>query len=138
MKFIESALSESDEHRVLIHCSAGVNRSPSMTIGFVMLHCKLTLKAAYELVSSKHTRTCIHDSYMSQLRELDKDLYGEYSTSEDELPTTRSTLRAIFAKLEMGDGSKDDEDGDGAKAEAEAEADADAAREVTTECAADD
>lgn len=40
-------------HRVYLHCSAGVNRSPSVAIAFLMAHYAMNLDEAWEIVTSR-------------------------------------------------------------------------------------
>ncbi len=40
-------------HRVYLHCSAGVNRSPSVAIAFLMAHYQMTLEEAWEQVTTR-------------------------------------------------------------------------------------
>lgn len=55
IKFIES--SRSSMGRVLVHCNAGVSRSVSVVIGYLMLHQGMSFSSSYALVKSK--RECI-------------------------------------------------------------------------------
>lgn len=52
--FIASELSK---HNVLVHCQAGVSRSPSVVIAFLMSHLGLSYSEAKEFVKKK--RSCI-------------------------------------------------------------------------------
>ncbi|ETO36940.1 hypothetical protein RFI_00122 [Reticulomyxa filosa] len=103
IKFVKKAQEWEAENKVpakiLVYCSLSVNRSPSLVLGILMELHKMTLKEAYKFVSSKHSKVCIHDKYMSQLREFDKQIFGEYSTKENELPTTSSVMAEVVAKL---------------------------------------
>ena len=84
--------------KVLVHCHAGINRSATVVVGFLMFAEKLPLKKAHQVVESRRG-ICIHDDYMKQLREYDKALVGEYSTAPDELPTTSSMMRKAMEKI---------------------------------------
>ena len=96
--WLTQAMSNKD-NRILIHCSMGVNRSPTVTVGFLMHHLKYDLKKAHDFVLSHRESILIHDKYMSQLREFDLKLFGKYSTKPDQLPTTSSVMRAVFAEI---------------------------------------
>jgi len=56
--------------RTLVHCNAGVSRSTSVVIGFLIRCKKMSFEEAFNLVKSK--RECIrpNDGFMKQLREL--------------------------------------------------------------------
>lgn len=40
-------------HRVYLHCTAGVNRSPSVAIAWLMAHQRMELDAAWDLVTAR-------------------------------------------------------------------------------------
>ena len=97
--FITKAIK--NNQNVLIHCKSSVNRSPTITVAFLMYHKQMTLKEAHGIVSKQHALICCHHNYMDQLRECDMNLHGSYSTKPDELETTKSMmakLRQQFAK----------------------------------------
>lgn len=56
--------------RVLVHCNAGISRSPTVCIAYLMITKELTFVEAYDLVKSK--RPCIQPNagFMKQLREI--------------------------------------------------------------------
>lgn len=95
--FIVKALK--NKENILIHCQSGVNRSCSVTVGFLMFHQQLTLKNAHAFVEDKHSRMCLHDKYMAQLREYDNQLFGKYSTKNGELMTTSIMLRNVRKQI---------------------------------------
>lgn len=62
--------------RILIHCNAGVSRSASVCIAYLMLHRKMNFAAAFCLVKSK--RECIrpNDGFLKQLKQIDQHFSG--------------------------------------------------------------
>lgn len=62
-----------DQVNVLVHCNAGVSRSASVVIAYLILYQKLSFEDAFQAV--KKTRPCIrpNDGFIVQLRRL-KDL----------------------------------------------------------------
>lgn len=58
--------------RILIHCNAGVSRSASVCIAYLMLHRKMNFSAAFSCVKSK--RECIrpNDGFLKQLKQMDQ------------------------------------------------------------------
>ena len=50
------ALSESvaEGGKVYVHCSAGLNRSPTVIIGYLIRHREMTLEDALQWVTSRH------------------------------------------------------------------------------------
>jgi dual specificity MAP kinase phosphatase len=62
--------------RVYIHCNAGVSRSPTIVIAYVMKYLKLDFKSAYQFV--KNTRLTIKPNagFISQLIDYENKLKG--------------------------------------------------------------
>lgn len=58
--------------RILIHCNAGVSRSSTVCIAYLMLNHSLTFDAAFAKVKSK--RECIrpNDGFLRQLKQFDE------------------------------------------------------------------
>lgn len=56
--------------KVLVHCNAGVSRSASLVIGYLIISCGYAFQDAYNLVKSK--RACIQPNagFMLQLKDL--------------------------------------------------------------------
>eukprot|EP00345_Euplotes_harpa_P004067 CAMPEP_0168331516 /NCGR_PEP_ID=MMETSP0213-20121227/8380_1 /TAXON_ID=151035 /ORGANISM="Euplotes harpa, Strain FSP1.4" /LENGTH=86 /DNA_ID=CAMNT_0008335307 /DNA_START=185 /DNA_END=445 /DNA_ORIENTATION=- len=69
IKFIDSAL-EADEH-VLVHCAAGVSRSPTMVIAYLMHKNQWTFEKAFAFVKNK--RSCV-DPNSAHSKNNSKDL----------------------------------------------------------------
>jgi len=59
---------------VLVHCMAGVSRSATIVIGYLMKYQNMDLKTAYQFVKRK--RTCIgpNKGFIEQLMKYDQDL----------------------------------------------------------------
>jgi len=68
IEFIDNGLD--CRENVLIHCNAGVSRSASVVISYLILQRKLNFNTAYEIV--KKARPCIrpNDGFMVQLKRL--------------------------------------------------------------------
>lgn len=66
--FIETA--KNNDGRVLVHCNAGVSRSASVVVGYLMMNCGFSFDDAYDLV--KRRRSCIrpNDGFLRQLKKL--------------------------------------------------------------------
>lgn len=70
INFIENALNSKEN--ILVHCNAGVSRSASIVIAYLILKSSLSFESALALV--KAARPCIrpNDGFMIQLRNLRK------------------------------------------------------------------
>jgi len=66
---------------VLVHCQAGISRSASLVIAYLMRENKMTLREAFLLTKEKRPAVQPNSGFMEQLVELDKQLYGSVSFS---------------------------------------------------------
>eukprot|EP01121_Diplochlamys_sp_Union-15-3_P012319 TRINITY_DN3678_c0_g2_i1.p1 TRINITY_DN3678_c0_g2~~TRINITY_DN3678_c0_g2_i1.p1 ORF type:complete len:158 (+),score=14.10 TRINITY_DN3678_c0_g2_i1:11-484(+) len=69
--------------KVLIHCVAGVNRSVSVLIAYLMQHKKWKLKEALQFVKEKRSYISPHPGYIRQLQEYEKQLFKDTSTNNN-------------------------------------------------------
>ena len=75
--FIDNVISEQDNSKIFIHCMAGMSRSPSIIMAYLMYKFKLTLKQSYIYVIGK--RSCIRPNYvfLQQLWKYENVLFGD-------------------------------------------------------------
>lgn len=67
---------------VLVHCVAGVSRSVTVTLAYLMQRHRLSLRDAFELVRSRKTDIAPNFHFMRQLHSFERDLgLHEHSAS---------------------------------------------------------
>jgi hypothetical protein len=62
------------DKRVLVHCQAGVSRSATICIAYLMKHCGLFLEGAYMTVKGARKIICPNIAFMKQLIEYESNL----------------------------------------------------------------
>ncbi|XP_039748819.1 dual specificity protein phosphatase Mpk3 isoform X1 [Pararge aegeria] len=80
IRFIEEAMTA--RCGVLVHCVAGVSRSVTVTLAYLMQRHRLCLRDAFELVRSRKTDIAPNFHFMRQLHSFERDLgLHEHSAS---------------------------------------------------------
>jgi len=75
--------SQRRKKKILVHCQMGMNRSPTIVMGFLMKYDDITFYKAWRLVKQKRVIVQPHVNYIKQLRALDMYIHGSYSTPCD-------------------------------------------------------
>jgi hypothetical protein len=73
-----------DEPVAFVHCAAGVSRSPTIVLAYLMKFYNMTLKDALYLVKQKRPIICPNRSFVKQLIEYENKLYKENSITYEE------------------------------------------------------
>ena len=73
--FISQAIEKNE--RVLVHCVAGISRSPAIVISFLMRYAHMKMNDAYQLVKTKRSIVCPNLNFMGQLLQYEKKLNEE-------------------------------------------------------------
>lgn len=72
------------ENIVLVNCAAGVSRSATIVIAYIMKYYKLDLKTAFLLVRKRRDRICPNKKFMECLLDYELSLFGKNSLTYDE------------------------------------------------------
>jgi dual specificity MAP kinase phosphatase len=70
--FIHNAIENNE--KVLVHCVAGISRSPAIVIGFLMRYANMNMNEAYDFVKRKRSIVSPNLNFMGQLLEYEKKL----------------------------------------------------------------
>jgi len=73
-QFIDNASNE--KSRILIHCAAGVSRSSTLLIAYLMKVNKWTFREAYEHVKKRRPIVSPNAGFLRQLLEFEKQLFN--------------------------------------------------------------
>ena len=60
--------------KVLVHCQAGVSRSVTITVAYIMLHSRMSMMDAFKYVKSCRSIVAPNFNFMGQLMEFEKCL----------------------------------------------------------------
>ncbi|KAL4231882.1 Dual specificity protein phosphatase 4 [Mactra antiquata] len=74
IRFIDSA--RETDGKVLVHCQAGISRSATVCIAYIMYKNSMTLEDAFDHVRSRRGVISPNLNFMQQLKEFEKDVLG--------------------------------------------------------------
>ncbi|KAI3383120.1 hypothetical protein SNEBB_004480 [Seison nebaliae] len=64
-------------NRILIHCHAGISRSPTLVIAYLMKHYAMRMKEAYDVVKAARSIICPNLSFLGQLLTLETEIFRD-------------------------------------------------------------
>ncbi|PRP76262.1 hypothetical protein PROFUN_07784 [Planoprotostelium fungivorum] len=76
-RWIEQARTEGE--LVIVHCAAGVSRSATIIIAYLMKHKSMTLRQAFDFVREKRPVVNPNSGFLKQLCKYEEKLYGKNS-----------------------------------------------------------
>lgn len=107
IKTIGDALkSNKGRGRILVHCSAGVSRSPTIVVAYLMKHRNMSLRTALGHVVRIRPQVSPNPGFIEQLKDMEMELY-KVSTliGVDELPRREVDRIALFNQVDKPDES---------------------------------
>ena len=84
------------KRRALIHCSAGISRSPAVAIAYMMRHHGKTLKEAMCIVVNARPAVSPNPEFIRWLKEEEIRIYGQGSLFVDRLPAKQADRLALL------------------------------------------
>ncbi|KAL7896026.1 protein-tyrosine phosphatase-like protein [Trichoderma sp. SZMC 28014] len=94
---IEAALqSNNGTGRILVHCSAGISRSPAVVAAYLMKYHDMSLRMALGQIVRARPQASPNPGFLQELKELELVLRGTISLEADELPKREKDRLAMF------------------------------------------
>lgn len=90
---------------VLVHCLAGISRSATVAIAYVMKHLRLSFEEAYMYVKNRRPTISPNINFVGQLAELDRQLRCEYDIRRLEPTTAPVVMRSSHESLHTSSSS---------------------------------
>lgn len=98
-KIIDGAISpkgKGGKGKILVHCSAGISRSPTLVTAYLMRAHGMSLKAALRQVLRARPQVSPNPGFLEQLKRLEMELFGSASLEVDALPLREKDRLALF------------------------------------------
>lgn len=82
--------------KVLVHCVAGVSRSPTIIAAYLVSRCSMSLKDALGLLVRARPAVCPRPGFIAQLKELERRVTGRCSLDVSVLPGSKQARLALL------------------------------------------
>jgi protein-tyrosine phosphatase len=76
LRFISDSIDNDHSNRILVHCEAGISRSSTIVIAYLMQYHHQSLKNAYEYVKQRKNNINPNLNFFKQLIQFEKQLYN--------------------------------------------------------------
>lgn len=77
MLLVQTEEARGQEKGVLVHCLAGVSRSVTITVAYLMAKLNMSLNDAFNLVRARKTNVAPNFHFMEQLHTFERELSGK-------------------------------------------------------------
>ncbi|KAK1757072.1 protein-tyrosine phosphatase-like protein [Echria macrotheca] len=84
--------------RVLVHCVAGISRSPTMIAAYLMKRLGMTLRESLTLLVEARAVVAPNPGFLRQLSEMEKDIFNGKSTFDPAGVTSSTRLAAYLER----------------------------------------
>uniref|UniRef100_A0A6B2LN85 Tyrosine specific protein phosphatases domain-containing protein n=1 Tax=Arcella intermedia TaxID=1963864 RepID=A0A6B2LN85_9EUKA len=74
---------KTSKKNILVHCDGGVNRAPTIVVGYLISKENYTLRDAFTLLSKVRPSIAPRKAYIDQLRKLEVQLTGKDTLGSD-------------------------------------------------------
>ncbi|KIJ31817.1 hypothetical protein M422DRAFT_234445 [Sphaerobolus stellatus SS14] len=105
-------IGKAKEGKILVHCSAGISRSPTLVVAYLMKAHNMSLKAALGRVVRVRPQVSPNAGFLGQLKELEEEIHGRVSLDVEELPKREKDQLALFSEDEKLDIAEEKEKGE--------------------------
>ncbi|KAF9522497.1 protein-tyrosine phosphatase-like protein [Crepidotus variabilis] len=100
VEIIDHALkSKKGTGRILVHCCAGVSRSPTLVVAYLMKKRGMSLRDALGHVVKIRPQVSPNSGFIQQLKDMEVELRGVSTLDVDQLPRRETDRLAIFADV---------------------------------------
>lgn len=98
IEIIKCALTSNEgQGRIFVHCAAGVSRSPTIVVAYLMVAHAMPLKQALGLVIRARPQVLPNIGFIAQLKKLELDLFGFSTLHIDALPIREDDRLELFS-----------------------------------------
>jgi protein-tyrosine phosphatase len=84
LSFIHHNIGNNTSNKILVHCEAGISRSPTIVIAYLMRYHNESLKAAYDYVKQRKNNVGPQASFFEQLIQFEQQLNKTNNASEND------------------------------------------------------